>query len=88
MLGINILDRNVHLLIHDNHNNEHILPHHLHIYLGVDYEAHLDVEEALVLGCSMPLPCQRARPSKLCQNSMVSIPKTGLFASNLLEDFS
>jgi hypothetical protein len=50
VLGIHILDRNIHLLIHDNHNNEHILPHHLHVYLGVEYEAHLDVEEALVLG--------------------------------------
>jgi hypothetical protein len=44
VLGIHVLDRNVHLLIHDNHNNEHILLH-LHVCLGVDYEAHLDVEE-------------------------------------------
>jgi hypothetical protein len=88
-VAINILDRNAHLLIHDNHNNnQHTLPYHLHIYLGVDYESDLDAEEGLVLGCSMPIPCQRARRSKLCQNSMVSIPKTRLFASNLLEDFS
>jgi hypothetical protein len=46
-----MLDRNVHLLIHNNHNNnERILPHHLHICLSVDYESNLDLEEASVWG--------------------------------------
>jgi hypothetical protein len=51
-----MLDRNACLLIHDNHNNNEHIPHHLHIYPSVDYESHLHLEEALVLGRLMSIP--------------------------------